>query len=148
MMMISKVASLICNSITGLKTPQRVVSNAASLIPKVTVWDVAKSIKEGMWELSSLRKEVRYEEGSNGECSSVFCCICLMQMETEESDLEMLPCQHLFHKVCIEKWLKRCRRRSCPLCRFSMVEDEKSEEGQHLTEEMLIWFSSFHVAGF
>ncbi|CAN0854972.1 E3 ubiquitin protein ligase RIE1 [Linum grandiflorum] len=96
-----------------------------------------------------MSRDVPYEEeeeaesdGGGGECC---CCICLMQME---SDLEMLPCQHKFHKVCIERWLMRKRRKTCPLCRFSMVEDDEEEVQEYLTDDMLIWFSSFHVAGF
>ncbi|CAL9204945.1 unnamed protein product [Musa hybrid cultivar] len=43
------------------------------------------------------------------------CYICLV--EYEEGDcMRMLPCNHEFHRTCIDKWLKEIHR-VCPLCR-------------------------------
>ncbi|CAD5164326.1 uncharacterized protein LOC135644543 [Musa acuminata AAA Group] len=43
------------------------------------------------------------------------CYICLV--EYEEGDcIRMLPCNHEFHRTCIDKWLKEIHR-VCPLCR-------------------------------
>ncbi|CAN6487018.1 unnamed protein product [Victoria cruziana] len=43
------------------------------------------------------------------------CYICLV--EYEEGDcLRILPCHHMFHQSCVDKWLKEVRR-VCPLCR-------------------------------
>ncbi|KAF5725982.1 putative RING/U-box superfamily protein [Tripterygium wilfordii] len=42
------------------------------------------------------------------------CCICLARYEDSE-DLKELPCSHLFHGVCVDKWLKV--RALCPICK-------------------------------
>ncbi|KAJ7951837.1 E3 ubiquitin-protein ligase [Quillaja saponaria] len=41
------------------------------------------------------------------------CCICLAKYE-DGDDLRELPCCHVFHVVCVNKWLKM--RPFCPLC--------------------------------
>ncbi|KAI9165389.1 hypothetical protein LWI28_013200 [Acer negundo] len=74
------------------------------------------------------------------------CCVCLSRLEDGE-DMRVLPCLHKFHKLCVDMWFDACTK-TCPLCRFSMVEEEKFLRKEELTEEMIIWFSSFHVAGF
>ncbi|GKU95983.1 hypothetical protein SLEP1_g9269 [Rubroshorea leprosula] len=43
------------------------------------------------------------------------CYICLVEYEDGDS-LRILPCNHEFHKSCIDKWLKEIHR-VCPLCR-------------------------------
>ncbi|GKV10525.1 hypothetical protein SLEP1_g21874 [Rubroshorea leprosula] len=43
------------------------------------------------------------------------CYICLVEYEDGDS-LRILPCNHEFHKLCIDKWLKEIHR-VCPLCR-------------------------------
>ena len=43
------------------------------------------------------------------------CAICL---ESEEGAWRALPCEHVFHKDCLLRWL-RCGRR-CPLCRMDL----------------------------
>ncbi|KAI4337375.1 hypothetical protein L6164_015800 [Bauhinia variegata] len=50
------------------------------------------------------------------------CCICLAKYENNE-ELRELPCSHLFHKVCVDKWLKI--NALCPLC--------KNEVGENVT---------------
>ncbi|KAK7283053.1 hypothetical protein RIF29_12295 [Crotalaria pallida] len=42
------------------------------------------------------------------------CCICLAKYENND-ELRELPCSHLFHKDCVDKWLKI--NASCPLCK-------------------------------
>ncbi|WOL09504.1 hypothetical protein Cni_G18257 [Canna indica] len=43
------------------------------------------------------------------------CYICLVEYEEGDS-IRMLPCNHEFHRTCIDKWLKEIHR-VCPLCR-------------------------------
>nr|ACU16805.1 unknown [Glycine max] len=74
-----------------------------------------------------------------------WCCVCLSRLKAKD-EIRVLPCSHKFHKICVNKWLKG-RHKTCPLCRFSMGAEEKSHRAEMFTEEMLIWFSSFHVAG-
>ncbi|KAK4274388.1 hypothetical protein QN277_017616 [Acacia crassicarpa] len=42
------------------------------------------------------------------------CCICLAKYENND-ELRELQCSHLFHKDCVDKWLKI--NASCPLCK-------------------------------
>ncbi|CAK9143698.1 unnamed protein product [Ilex paraguariensis] len=43
------------------------------------------------------------------------CYICLVEYEEGDS-VRILPCQHEFHRTCVDKWLKDMHR-VCPLCR-------------------------------
>ena len=74
-----------------------------------------------------------------------WCCVCLSRLKAKD-EIRVLPCSHKFHKSCVNRWLKG-RHKTCPLCRFSMVAEEQSHRAEMVAEEMLIWFSSFHVAG-
>ncbi|CAK8540041.1 unnamed protein product [Lathyrus sativus] len=73
------------------------------------------------------------------------CCVCLSMLNNKD-EIRVLPCSHEFHKVCVNSWLKG-HHKTCPLCRFSMGAEEKSHHAEMFSEEMLIWFSSFHIAG-
>lgn len=76
-----------------------------------------------------------------------WCCVCLSRLD-EGEDRRLLPCLHEFHRECVDRWLITCRK-TCPLCRFLLEDEENFEKrGDILTEEMILWFSSFHVAGF
>nr|GEY44908.1 E3 ubiquitin-protein ligase RHA2A [Tanacetum cinerariifolium] len=59
----------------------------------------------------------------------------------------VLACGHEFHKACVNKWFDLCQK-TCPVCRFSLeVEEVEAKKWEELSEEMVIWFSSFHIAG-
>ncbi|KAG6469964.1 hypothetical protein ZIOFF_070903 [Zingiber officinale] len=49
------------------------------------------------------------------------CSICLEDFGMATPVLAM-PCSHLFHAACLKKWLERSC--SCPLCRFSLPQEE------------------------
>lgn len=47
------------------------------------------------------------------------CSVCLTQFEPE-SEINHLCCGHIFHKVCLEKWLDYWNI-TCPLCRTPLM---------------------------
>lgn len=53
----------------------------------------------------------RTTSSTESTCDS--CAVCLCDFETGDR-LRSLPCDHLFHRPCIDKWLKR--NKVCPLC--------------------------------
>ncbi|CAM9307418.1 unnamed protein product [Ectocarpus fasciculatus] len=57
-------------------------------------------------------------EGAVGQVGSGgvrACVICLSESDTAGQDLCRLPCNHVFHRVCVGKWLSM--QDSCPTCR-------------------------------
>ncbi|OAY60918.1 E3 ubiquitin-protein ligase RHA2A [Manihot esculenta] len=137
-MALKKLASFICNFI-GLRRQLRIKDVIAY---EAMALDVSENAKEGVLQSAGGSSSAKAME-AEGE----HCCVCLSRMNGG-LDMRVLPCLHKFHKVCIERWFNVCRK-TCPICRFSMGEEERSHKREEqLTEEMVIWFSSFHVAGF
>ncbi|KAF3964960.1 hypothetical protein CMV_010813 [Castanea mollissima] len=52
------------------------------------------------------------------------CSVCLNQFEPE-SEINQLSCGHLFHKVCLDKWLDYWNI-TCPLCRTPLLPEEEA----------------------
>ncbi|XP_065876033.1 probable E3 ubiquitin-protein ligase XERICO [Euphorbia lathyris] len=52
------------------------------------------------------------------------CSVCLTEFEGE-SEINYLGCGHLFHKVCLEKWLDYWNF-TCPLCRSPVMPEEEA----------------------
>lgn len=50
---------------------------------------------------------------SEDECSETSCCICLGDL-CDGDTCGKTPCNHVFHKGCIDAWLRQ--KNSCPLC--------------------------------
>ncbi|KAL4290334.1 hypothetical protein GQ457_14G005920 [Hibiscus cannabinus] len=51
------------------------------------------------------------------------CCICLVDY-ADEDELRELPCKHVFHVECIDKWLKI--NATCPLCKTEIGESNNA----------------------
>ncbi|XP_022723933.1 E3 ubiquitin-protein ligase At1g63170-like isoform X2 [Durio zibethinus] len=51
------------------------------------------------------------------------CCICLAKY-ADNDELRELPCIHVFHVVCVDKWLKI--NASCPLCKNEIGESSRA----------------------
>ncbi|XP_047966558.1 probable E3 ubiquitin-protein ligase XERICO [Salvia hispanica] len=54
------------------------------------------------------------------------CSICLSEFEPN-AEVNHLTCSHVFHNVCLEKWLNYWNT-TCPLCRNCMMPQEVEEE--------------------
>ncbi|KAI8552212.1 hypothetical protein RHMOL_Rhmol06G0248700 [Rhododendron molle] len=53
------------------------------------------------------------------------CIVCLTEFEPD-AEVDRLRCGHVFHRMCLEKWLKS-RKLTCPLCRTYMVAREEED---------------------
>lgn len=56
------------------------------------------------------------EEGAKG---SEECSVCLCEIK-QGDEIMQLPCHHLFHALCLNKWLVSYGQFTCPFCRASL----------------------------
>ncbi|KAF9197401.1 hypothetical protein BGZ49_002185 [Haplosporangium sp. Z 27] len=56
---------------------------------------------------------------------STSCPICLCEYEDLE-ELRRLPCEHYFHKECVDEWLKL--KRTCPLCKCDISKNRRGSK--------------------
>ncbi|XP_070043191.1 RING-H2 finger protein ATL18-like [Nicotiana tomentosiformis] len=59
--------------------------------------------------------EVMHYEPESESSGSVECAVCLCKIE-EGEEVRELRCDHLFHRVCLDRWLGTGHM-TCPLCR-------------------------------
>ncbi|WOG97570.1 hypothetical protein DCAR_0416911 [Daucus carota subsp. sativus] len=103
-------------------------------------------VSRGIQILRKPSKIVNFFGAQDDDLEIELCCVRLTRLNEEGKLTRVLPCMHEFHKGCISRWLDwYCK--TCPICRFPMADREKTRR-EELTEEMVIWFSSFHAAGF
>ena len=53
------------------------------------------------------------------------CSICLTEFDAE-SRVRLLPCRHVYHQRCIDRWLDRSRK--CPSCRHCVLDEKEDLE--------------------
>ncbi|KAJ7962936.1 E3 ubiquitin-protein ligase [Quillaja saponaria] len=74
-------------------------------------------LNTGIDEGGVLAAGTEKERAISGE--DAVCCICLAKYQ-DEDELRELPCCHVFHVECVDKWLKI--NASCPLCKSEVGE--------------------------
>lgn len=67
------------------------------------------------------------EENCEGECA-----ICKCDWTPGEQGLD-LPCHHVYHSDCIQKWFETSNR--CPMCRYEVPTDDPEYERQRKAKE-------------
>ncbi|KAJ4730259.1 RING-H2 finger protein [Melia azedarach] len=78
-------------------------------------------------EFRSQNPAIKFETLCHCKHAENDCSVCLTEFEPE-SEINNLSCGHLFHKVCLEKWLDYLNL-TCPLCRTPLLpefEDDPS----------------------
>lgn len=53
----------------------------------------------------------------------LMCAVCLSSFEKEDEVRELCNCRHIFHRICLDKWLDQ-RQTTCPLCRSSLMPEK------------------------
>ncbi|KAL3839597.1 hypothetical protein ACJIZ3_024188 [Penstemon smallii] len=135
------LSDYVSNSILGLSTYPGCFSSSEILIQyiesvkryrnfiNVMGFEIGDG-KEGREAAASVAAVVALpsvEVGGGGEC-----VICKEEMKRGREVCE-LPCRHLFHWMCILRWLKK--RNTCPCCRYGLPTDDVRREIERLMED-------------
>ncbi|PON66345.1 43kDa postsynaptic protein [Parasponia andersonii] len=80
-----------------------------------------EELDSGVGEGGILAAGTEKEREISGE--DAVCCICLARY-ADNDELRELPCTHVFHIECVDKWLKI--NASCPLCKTELGESSTS----------------------
>lgn len=61
-----------------------------------------------------------------GEAEETCCAVCLNQIKMEDEVRELMNCDHIFHRECIDRWLdhdldNNNHNPTCPLCRAPLL---------------------------
>ncbi len=78
--------------------PEKASAAAVSALPETTVSEA---------DVARMRRQ------STGDARD--CSVC-MEEYVQGEVTRRLPCTHVFHKACIDKWLLQCNA-SCPICK-------------------------------
>ena len=95
-------------------TPVRLVSILSAREPRV----VAADILPGRTSISTPPTQNRENTSRGSQRSSngnPLCPICLEEVIDSDNNKKVLHCNHVFHKNCIDRWLRT--RSQCPVCR-------------------------------
>jgi hypothetical protein len=86
----------------------------------------AKEFRDAHEVLEEFFDALGFDEDDDDDDRLIVCAICLSAVQADEED-QVLPCNHKFHKTCIDDWLKESR--SCPICRKSVNDDGDDSGG-------------------
>ncbi|XP_022755027.1 NEP1-interacting protein-like 1 [Durio zibethinus] len=88
-----------------------------ALALELSMQETPKPVPAKKDSVKALRKVKLQPEADGLGASTEECMICMEQL-SPGTEVTCMPCSHLFHGDCIEKWLNTSHR--CPLCRFPM----------------------------
>ena len=84
------------------------------VLNRMTQSGFPRPASHGVPEASRRALEVRPYQRAAGETEDACCSVCLSQLEAGE-DAKYLPCKHVYHPECIDRWLERSKL--CPVCK-------------------------------
>ncbi|XVE85653.1 hypothetical protein DITRI_Ditri17bG0107700 [Diplodiscus trichospermus] len=93
-------------------------------------------------QLGVVRYKFKQEQQHSIDEYEVACAVCLCEIE-EDDEIRELRCNHLLHKVCLDRWLGYSVSTTCPICRTSLI-PAKLVAGVHVLTFNYCTFSSNH----
>ncbi|XP_039015397.1 E3 ubiquitin-protein ligase RHA2B-like [Hibiscus syriacus] len=81
-------------------------------------YQIPSAVAGGDFKLGSRNFNCKRGSGYDDD-EVVECAICLCKID-EDDEIRELRCDHLFHKVCLDRWVGY-RRSTCPICRTSLT---------------------------
>ncbi|KAK1381002.1 RING-type domain-containing protein [Heracleum sosnowskyi] len=87
-------------------------------------------------------RQSRYEE--EGKKEGEECSVCLYDIK-QGDEIMRLPCDHIFHALCLDKWLVSYGHLTCPFCRASLSPSSSPSSG---TSAVLYSESEIEVLSF
>ncbi|KAK5776904.1 hypothetical protein PVK06_044869 [Gossypium arboreum] len=100
----------------GLRISKWGSNMGRQVLPVPNETSVKKMLKRVRVEYRDQRQDVQ-QSTKKRRVEAESCTICLEEIKVGSSASQM-PCSHMFHSGCIEKWLKQSHY--CPLCRFEL----------------------------
>ncbi|KAL4273327.1 hypothetical protein GQ457_13G029570 [Hibiscus cannabinus] len=92
-------------------------AESAAMAMELSMREAPRLVPAAKESIQALKK-VKLAEGY-GDNGGVECMICMEKLvQSEREVVTSMPCSHLFHGECIERWLSTSHL--CPLCRFPM----------------------------
>lgn len=91
----------------------------------MTTEEIGDKLPVSLFQVSSSSSSSCSCSGSDGD-GVTECVVCLRKFLGGE-EIRSLPCRHVFHKICVDKWILDYQNMTCPLCRVCLlfsVEDE------------------------
>ncbi|KAK8522732.1 hypothetical protein V6N12_056432 [Hibiscus sabdariffa] len=85
---------------------------------------------------------VRYN-GRIDEDEEVICAVCLCEI-ADDDEMRELRCDHLFHKVCLDRWLGYSYSSTCPVCRALLTPAKLVAAGAEVLVFNCLGFDSDH----
>lgn len=70
--------------------------------------------------------DLKDDNGSNGGVGWLQCAVCIATVKEGEMVRQLPMCKHVFHLMCIDKWLEL--HSTCPMCRADVKSGELSSE--------------------
>lgn len=86
------------------------------------LWKQCKQLRSSYkyrWAMNKKSCNLGYNRIIGGD-DSCYCSICLSEFEQGDEAKQLVDCRHVFHRRCLERWL-RWYRATCPLCRSVVV---------------------------
>uniref|UniRef100_K3W5M7 RING-type E3 ubiquitin transferase n=1 Tax=Globisporangium ultimum (strain ATCC 200006 / CBS 805.95 / DAOM BR144) TaxID=431595 RepID=K3W5M7_GLOUD len=68
----------------------------------------------------NLQEMTLLKSSTNDEDNTIDCVICMVELDIEARDYMIAPCEHIFHRECLQGWMQV--KMECPTCRCVLPE--------------------------